>query len=182
MKLIILDRDGVINFDSRYYIKAPDEFIPIPGSIEAIAQLNHLGYQIAIATNQSGIARGLYDEKTLAAIHQKLRDELKKMGGVIDYISYCPHHPDEKCHCRKPAPGLLEDIANHFCVDLNKIPFIGDTLRDLIAGRNMGCKPILVKTGNGLFTMENHSNQLKDVEIYDDLKAYVDLNASRGLL
>lgn len=174
MKLIILDRDGVINFDSEHYIKSPDEFHLIPGSLDAIAQLNKLGHTIAIATNQSGVARGLYDEITLKAIHEKLTTHLKQAGGEIDYIAYCPHHPDEQCHCRKPEPGLLEQISKHYNINLKGVPFIGDTFRDLTAGLAVGCKPILVKTGNGLMTIENHAEQLEDIEIFDNLKQYAD--------
>lgn len=172
MKLIILDRDGVINFDSMHYIKSPDEFILIPGSLDAIAHFNKLGFTVVIATNQSGVTRGLYTEKTLYAIHQKLKTELEAVGGVIDYIAYCPHHPDELCHCRKPETGLLEEIAKHYDINLKDIPFVGDTFRDLTAGIAVGCKPILVKTGNGLETIEKHSSELEGVEIFDDLNAY----------
>ncbi len=172
MKLIILDRDGVINFDSEEYIKSPDEWNPIPGSLEAIADLKRAGFTIAVATNQSGIARGLYDLKTLDAIHAKMQDTLSTLGGSIDAIFFCPHHPDEGCDCRKPNPGLLHQIAQHFSVNLNKIPFIGDSLRDLQAAQQAGCQPILVRTGplRGVL----NDDEFENLNIFEDLKAAAD--------
>lgn len=169
--LIILDRDGVINFDSIHYIKSPDEWIPIPGSCEAIAQLSQAGFIIAIATNQSGIARGLYDAETLAAIHGKLTATVKKYQGSIDLIVHCPHHPDDRCNCRKPEIGLLQQIAKHFNQNLSGVPFIGDSYRDIAAAKTMACRPILVKTGNGETTLEQYPELAHSIEIYDDLTA-----------
>lgn len=146
MKLIILDRDGVINYDSQHYIKSPAEWLPIPGSLEALAKLMQAGFTIAIATNQSGIARGLYTHQILADIHTKMRALAEAAGGKIDSIFYCPHHPDEHCHCRKPQPGLLEQIAAHYAVSLAGIPFIGDRWTDVEAALAAGCSPILVET------------------------------------
>ena len=173
MKLIILDRDGVINEDSDNYIKSVEEFIPLPGSLEAIARLKQAGYTIAVATNQSGIARGFYNEAALAAMHDKLSRLLDEQGGEIDYIAYCPHGPDDDCACRKPLPGLLNEIREHFNVELTNVPIIGDSLRDIQAARSVGASPILVKTGKGEQTLEK-SDQLKDIPIYADLAAAVD--------
>jgi len=146
MKLIILDRDGVINYDSEHYIKSPAEWLPIPGSLEALAKLTQAGWTIAIATNQSGIARGLYTHEILADIHTKMQTLVVAAGGKIDSIFYCPHHPDEHCHCRKPQPGLLEQIAAHYAVSLAGIPFIGDRWTDVETALAVGCSPILVET------------------------------------
>lgn len=174
MKLIILDRDGVINKDSDAYIKSPDEFIPLPGSLEAIARLKQAGYTIAVATNQSGIARGYYDETTLAAMHEKLAHLLDEKGGGVDYIAYCPHGPDDNCTCRKPLPGLLYEIRDHFKTDLTDVPMIGDSLRDIQAARTVGGYPILVKTGKGENTLAKASDELTDVPVYSNLAAAVD--------
>ena len=173
MKLIILDRDGVINQDSDSFIKTVDEFIPLPGSLEAIARLKQAGYTIAVATNQSGIARGYYDEATLAAMHDKLAHLLDEQGGEIDYIAYCPHGPDDNCDCRKPLAGLLNEIGKHFKVDLTDVPVIGDSLRDIQAARSVGASPILVKTGKGERTLAN-TDQISDIPVYADLAAAVD--------
>jgi len=173
MKLIILDRDGVINQDSDAYIKSVDEFIPLPGSLEAIARLKQAGYTVAVATNQSGISRGYYDEATLAAMHNKLAHLLDEQGGEIDYIAYCPHGPDDKCTCRKPLPGLLNEIGNHFKVDLTDVPTIGDSLRDIQAAHAVGALPMLVKTGKGELTLANAEINC-DIPVYADLAAAVD--------
>ena len=149
MKLVILDRDGVINYDSAEFIKKPDEWKPIPGSLEAIARLNQDGWRVAVATNQSGIGRGLLDMATLNAIHDKMHKALAHLGGRIDAVFYCPHAQEANCACRKPKAGLLEDIAKRYCVDLAGIPSIGDSLRDLQAAVQVGAQPILVLTGKG---------------------------------
>ena len=149
MKLVILDRDGVINYDSAEFIKKPEEWIPIPGSLEAIARLNQAGYRAVIATNQSGVGRGLLDMATLNAIHDKMHKALAHVGGRIDAVFYCPHAQDANCGCRKPKPGLLEDITRRFSVDLAGVPCIGDSLRDLQAAAQVEAQPILVLTGKG---------------------------------
>ncbi len=143
-KLIILDRDGVINYDSPDYIKSPNEWIPIPRSLEAIAKLNKAGFRVAVATNQSGIGRGYYTEETLTAIHQKMQDLLAKKKGHIDAIFYCPHLPTDNCECRKPKPGLLHKIAEHFQCSLEKIPFIGDSKCDVEAAIAVNAAPIYI--------------------------------------
>ncbi len=149
MKLVILDRDGVINYDSAEFIKKPEEWNPIPGSLEAIARLNQAGYRIVVATNQSGVGRGLLDMATLGAIHDKMHKALAQIGGRIDAVFYCPHAQDANCNCRKPKPGLLEDIARRFNVGLTGVPCIGDSMRDLQAAAHVDAQPILVLTGKG---------------------------------
>ncbi len=174
MKLIILDRDGVINEDSDDYIKSPDEFILIPGSLHAIARLKQAGYTVVVATNQAGIGRGLFDIGTLGAIHEKLRRELTRHGASLDGIFFCPHTPQDGCECRKPKPGLLREIGTRFQVDVTCVPFIGDTLRDVEAAREVGATPMLVKTGKGERTLGAHAGELRDVPVYTDLAAAVD--------
>jgi len=153
MKLIILDRDGVINRDSDEYIKSPDEWQALPGSLAAIAKLNQAGWTVAVASNQSGLARGYFDMSTLAAIHQKLRKELAQLGGAIDAFFVCPHGPDDNCLCRKPQPGLFHDIARRYDTSLENVPAVGDSLRDLQASYTAGCTPWVVETGNGVKTL-----------------------------
>lgn len=148
-KLVILDRDGVINFDSAQFIKSPAEWKPIPGSLEAIARLNQAGYRVVVATNQSGIGRGLFDMNTLNQIHEKLHKALFTVGGRIDAIFYCPHTADSDCDCRKPKPGMFKRISETMNIDLRNIPAVGDSLRDLQACVAVGCTPILVRTGKG---------------------------------
>ena len=155
MKLAILDRDGVINFDSEHYIKAPSEWRPIPGSIEAIARLNQNGYRIAVATNQSGIGRGLFDMATLNAINDKMMELVFRQGGRIDALFFCPHTAADECGCRKPRTGMLEEIAARFHTELKGIPCIGDSLKDLQAAEAVAAQPILVLTGKGAKTKED---------------------------
>ncbi len=148
-KLVILDRDGVINQDSDLYIKSPDEWIPIPGSLEAIAKLNQAGYHIAVATNQSGVGRGLYDMDTLNAIHEKLHRLVAKVGGHIDAIFFCPHTDADHCNCRKPLPGMIQQISERYGIPIKGVPIVGDSVRDLVAGVAVGAEPHLVLTGKG---------------------------------
>ena len=149
MKLAILDRDGVINYDSDQYIKSPAEWRPIPGSIEAIARLNQHGFRVAVATNQSGIGRGLFDMATFNAINDKMMELVFRQGGRIDALFFCPHTAVEECGCRKPRTGMLEEIAARFHADLKGAPAIGDSLKDLQAAEAVGAQPILVLTGKG---------------------------------
>ncbi|MBB5390427.1 MULTISPECIES: D-glycero-beta-D-manno-heptose 1,7-bisphosphate 7-phosphatase [unclassified Herbaspirillum] len=150
MKLIILDRDGVINHDSDAFIKSPDEWIPIKGSLEAIARLNQAGYRVVVATNQSGVARGLFDIKTLNAIHHKMHTAAQQVGADIDAVFFCPHSADDNCDCRKPKPGMFLEIAKRFGISLRGgVATVGDSLRDLQAGFVAGCAPYLVLTGKG---------------------------------
>ena len=152
MKLIILDRDGVINFDSDQFIKSPEEWRPIPGSLEAIARLNQAGYRVAVATNQSGIGRGLFDMQTLNAIHDKMHKSLAQVGGRVDAIFFCPHTNEANCECRKPKSGMIEEISARFGVSLKGVPAVGDSLRDLEAAGRLGAQPYLVLTGKGIKT------------------------------
>jgi D-glycero-D-manno-heptose 1,7-bisphosphate phosphatase len=167
--LVILDRDGVVNEDSDAYIKSPEEWIPIPGSLEAIARLNHAGYRVVIATNQSGVARGLFSMAELDAIHQKLHSALARLGGQLDGIYFCPHGPDDGCSCRKPRPGLLHEIAARQGIELTGVPAIGDSLRDLEVARAVGATPILVRTGNGRAAERQLPAEWRPVPVYDDL-------------
>ena len=155
MSLVILDRDGVINVESPDYIKSPDEWIPIPGSLEAIAELKRAGYQVAVATNQSGVGREYYSHDILQDIHEKMISAAIAAGGDIDIIRYCPHTPDDDCVCRKPRPGLFEALARFYEHPLDNVPAVGDSLRDLQASALAGASPVLVRTGNGLKTLAN---------------------------
>ena len=174
---MILDRDGVINRDSKDFVKTADEWLPLPGSIDAIADLSRAGYAIAVASNQSGLARGLFDRSALDEMHEKLRGLVAKAGGRIDHIAICPHGADDDCDCRKPKPGLYRQIAEHFAVDLTGVPAIGDSLRDLQAAASAGATPVLVRTGNGKRTEVVLSGSLAAVLRFDDLAA-----AARSIL
>jgi D-glycero-D-manno-heptose 1,7-bisphosphate phosphatase len=149
MKLVILDRDGVINFDSPQFIKSPAEWKPIPGSLEAIARLNQAGHHVVVATNQSGIGRGLFEMDTLNAIHEKMHQAVAATGGRLDAIFYCPHAANDDCECRKPKAGMYRRISECFNTNLNGVPAVGDSLRDLQAAAALGCQPLLVLTGKG---------------------------------
>lgn len=177
-KLVILDRDGVINRDADNYIKSVEEWVPLPGSIDAIARLYRAGYSVVVATNQSGIGRGLFDLDDLEAMHAKLSGLLATQGAELAGIFYCPHTPEDQCHCRKPAPGLIDTIAGDFGVSLNGVPLIGDSLRDLQAGLSNHCIPILVRTGKGTATEQKLSSQpeieLRQAAVFDDLGQAVD--------
>lgn len=173
MKAIILDRDGVINEDSDQYIKNPEEWIPIDGSVEAIATLSRAGYAIYVATNQSGLGRGLFGQSELDAMHSKMNHLIEKAGGSLAGIYYCPHRPEQHCDCRKPAPGLLQNISRDTGISLEDVPLVGDSLRDLQAGQAVGCKPVLVKTGKGLGTLEKL--QLSSDPMLDQLPVFESL-------
>jgi len=164
MKLIILDRDGVINHDSADYIKSADEWIAIDGSIDAIARLYKAGFTVVVATNQSGLARGKFDLDDLEAMHGKLTGLVEEQGAELGAIFYCPHHPDDNCKCRKPMPGMIDAIEAEFNISAEGFYFVGDSLRDLQAAVTKGCKPILVKTGNGEKTL----TQLANVSLQTD--------------
>ncbi len=168
MKLIILDRDGVINEDSDEYVKSPDEFKFIPGSLEAIARLNNAGFRVAIATNQSGLARGYFGLDALNQMHAKLYRALDSVGGSIELIAFCPHGPDDACTCRKPEPGLYLQIAERMGCTLTDVPIIGDSARDLEAARTVGARPVLVRTGKGERTLAKGLG-LEGVPVYRDL-------------
>lgn len=171
-KLVILDRDGVVNVDSDAFIKSPDEWIPIPGSLEAIARLNQAGYRVAIASNQSGIGRGLFDMATLNAMHLKMHRAAALVGGRIDAVFFCPHTAEDQCECRKPKPGLLQMIIDRFEIDPAATPVVGDALRDLQAGAALGFPTHLVLTGKGKKTLAA-GGLPEGTKVYDDLKAFV---------
>lgn len=165
----------MINFDSESYIKSPDEWLPIPGSLEAIARLTAAGYVITVATNQSGLGRGLFSEIDLANMHKKMCCLAEESGGRIDGVFFCPHRPEDDCHCRKPRPGLLESIAAEYQVELSGVPYIGDSYKDVELARLTGCQPILVRTGKGTETERfASSGQLAGVPVFDDLAAATD--------
>jgi D-glycero-D-manno-heptose 1,7-bisphosphate phosphatase len=168
VKLVILDRDGVINQDSANFIKNTNEWIALPGSLEAIALLNQSGFRVAVATNQSGIARGLFDMATLNAINDKMHRALAQMGGRIDAMFYCPHSAEDNCTCRKPKTGMIEDIGRRFSINLAEVFAVGDSLRDLQAFHDAGCKPILVRSGKGEETLAQ-GNLPKGTLIFADL-------------
>ena len=164
---ILLDRDGVINHDSDAFIKSPEEWQPIEGSLDAIVLLNRHGYKIAVITNQSGLARGLFDEAMLGKIHEKMQQMVEEKGGKIDAIYVCPHGPSDGCNCRKPKPGMLESFANEHNVNLKDIAFIGDSLRDMQAAQAVGASPILVKTGKGQKTLIENPNL--NIPVFENL-------------
>lgn len=171
-KLVILDRDGVINEDSDDYIKSPQEWIPLNGSLEAIARLNHADIKVAVATNQSGIGRGLFTIDDLNLMHAKFQRSLARVGGHIDGIFFCPHKPEDRCDCRKPTPGLLIEIAQRFSIALNRIPVIGDSKRDADAAIAVNAHPIMVRTGKGERTYRNHP-ELHTLPWFDNLSTAV---------
>jgi D-glycero-D-manno-heptose 1,7-bisphosphate phosphatase len=172
MKLIILDRDGVINYDSDAFIKTPDEWKPIPGSLEAIAHLTQMGYRVVVATNQSGIGRGLLDMAALNAINDKMWKAANQAGGRIDAMFFCPHTCTDKCDCRKPATGMFKEIAQRFGLELNGVPAIGDSLRDMQAAAAVGAIPVLVLTGKGEKT-KAEGELPENTRIFSDLAAAV---------
>lgn len=172
-RLLVLDRDGVINEDSDEYIKSAEEWVPIAGSLEAIARLNHAGVKVVVATNQSGIGRGLFTVEDLNRMHAKFQRALTRLGGHVDGIFFCPHTPEVGCECRKPAPGLLRSISLRFGLPLIGIPVIGDSKRDLDAAIAVKAQPVLVRTGKGQRTLASHP-ELADLPVYDDLADAVD--------
>lgn len=171
MKIVMLDRDGVINEDSPDFIRSVAQWQPIAGSIEAIARLSHAGFRVFICSNQSGIGRGLLDFDALFAIHDRVQRAVGELGGRLDAIAFAPEHPDDASEMRKPQPGMLKDLARRLQVDITRVPFIGDSIADVQAARAAGARPILVRTGNGRRTEAACSAELADVPVYDDLAA-----------
>jgi D-glycero-D-manno-heptose 1,7-bisphosphate phosphatase len=176
MKLVILDRDGTINEDRDDYVKSADEWVPLPGALEAIARLNHAGWHTVVASNQSGLARGLFDMAALNGIHLRMNRELAEVGGRVDAVFFCPHGPDDGCRCRKPLPGLFETIGERYGIDLAETHLVGDTLRDLQAGAAVGCMPHFVRTGKAARLDEAELLALKSAvpgtRIHVDLAAF----------
>ena len=173
MKLIILDHNGVINECSETFIKTPDEWQPIPGSMEAIARLTHSGYRVVTATNQSGIGRGLLDMVTFNTINDKMYKAVAQAGGRIDSVFFCPHTGTDKCNCRKPKTGMFEEIMQRYGTDLKNVPVVGDALRDLQAADTVGALPVLLLTGKGKATLEQDTLPSRTL-VFDDLSAAVD--------
>jgi D-glycero-D-manno-heptose 1,7-bisphosphate phosphatase len=178
IKLVVLDRDGTINEDRDDYVKSADEWTPLPGALEAIARLNHAGWHVAIASNQSGLGRGLFDMAALNTMHIKMNQLLARQGGRVDAVFFCPHAPDEACDCRKPLPGLFQQIANRYGIEMNGVPVVGDSLRDLQAGAAVGCEPHLVCTGKAGGLDDGQLQQLlaqvPGATVHADLAAFAD--------
>lgn len=176
--LVVLDRDGVINKESDAFVKSPEEWLPLPGSIAAIAALSKAGFTVAVATNQSGLARGLFNSAALASMHDKMHALVAAEGGFIDRVIICPHGPDDGCSCRKPKPGMLLQLGDHYGAELASVPVIGDSLRDLEAAVAVGARPILVRTGNGRDTERLLTEGLAGIDVFDDLCAAASALAS----
>jgi len=178
MRLAILDRDGVINEDSERHIRTPEEWVPIPGSLEAIARLCRAEYRVVVITNQSGVGRGLFSLDSMNKINARMFELISQKGGDVDALLFCPHAPDAGCDCRKPRPGLFHELARRLKVNLTGIPAVGDSIRDMQAALAAGAKPVLVRTGKGAETLEairdSDDERLKQVAVYDDLAAFVD--------
>lgn len=172
--IVILDRDGVINEDSDHYIKSEEEWIPIPGSLESMARLSDRGFRLGVATNQSGLARNLFDEFALARMHEKMSQQLAELGGRIDALCYCPHSPDAQCDCRKPGTGLLRQLSIELDADLTGAAFIGDSLKDLQAAISFGMEPVLVRTGKGSETEKLLGELPVEIKVFDSLCHVVD--------
>lgn len=181
MKLCILDRDGTINEDSDQYVKSPGEWSPLPGALEAIARLNHAGWHVVVVTNQSGLGRGLFDMAALNAMHAKMHSMLAAVGGRVDAIFFCPHAPEERCNCRKPAPGLYEQIAERYGIELAGMPTVGDSMRDLQAGVAVGCEPHLVLTGKAAALRDKPLPEgfPAGTQVHEDLAAFADWLVNR---
>ncbi|CAG2146545.1 D-glycero-beta-D-manno-heptose 1,7-bisphosphate 7-phosphatase [Cupriavidus numazuensis] len=170
-KFVVLDRDGVINLDSDQFVKSPDEWVPIEGSLEAIAAMNQAGYRVVVASNQSGIGRGLFEMSALNGMHEKMYKALAHLGGRVDAVFFCPHTAADGCDCRKPKPGLLDQISERFGIELKGVPIVGDSLRDLEAGVAVGCTPHLVLTGKGQKTLDK-GGLPPGTRVHDDLRAF----------
>lgn len=181
MKIVILDRDGTINEDSDEYVKTPQEWEPLPGALDAIARLNHAGWHVVVASNQSGLGRGLFDVSSLNEIHAKMHKMLAAVGARVDAVFYCPHAPDEGCRCRKPEPGLFEQIGERYGLDLADVPTVGDTARDVLAGAAAGCEPHFVLTGKGAIYrgVSLPESFPPNTRVHDDLAAFADFVLAR---
>ena len=183
MKLIILDRDGTINQDADEFVKSPEDWIALPGSLEAVARLNHAGFTVVVASNQSGLGRGLFDVAAMNATHAKMHSLLATVGGRVDAVFYCPHTPDDGCSCRKPLPGLFEQIGERYGIELKGVATAGDNLRDMLAGAAVGCEPHLVLTGKGA---QYRGNALpatfpKGTVVHEDLAGFADFILARDI-
>jgi len=173
IKLIVLDRDGVINEELGKPVSTPDEWVPIPGSLEAIARLHQSGWHVAVATNQSGIERGILELNALHAVHQRMHELVNQAGGKIDVVAFCPHSEASQCDCRKPAPGMIYTITERLDIDPSKVVMVGDSLRDMQAAMATAATPIIVRTGNGQSTLDSNKG-LEHIPAYNDLASYVE--------
>ncbi|MEN9629305.1 MAG: D,D-heptose 1,7-bisphosphate phosphatase GmhB [Pseudomonadota bacterium] len=183
-KLVIYGRDGILNQYREDHVKSPKEWVPIPGALESVARLNHAGWHAVVATNQAGIGRGMIDMATINAVHAHMNRKLMEQGGRIDAVFFCPHTPDEGCDCRKPLPGMMLDIAHRYGIDLDSVPMVCDTLRDLQAAQSAGCEPHLVLSGRaqGLdgATLERCIEQVPRTVVHDSLPAFAEHLMRRG--
>ncbi len=184
LRLVILGRDGILNVYREDHVKAPEEWEPIPGALEAVARLNHAGWHVVVATNQSGIGRGMIDMASVNAVHQHMMQRLAEAGGRLDAVFFCPHTPEDDCDCRKPLPGLMKQIAQRYGIELRTVPMVGDTLRDLQAAHAAGCEPHLVRTGRAAALNDKQVveivQQVPMTEVHDDLGEFVDFLLERA--
>lgn len=184
VKLVILGRDGILNEFRDDHVKAPEEWFPIPGALEAVSRLNHAGWHTVVATNQSGIGRGMIDMASVNAVHAHMFKQLMAVGGRIDAVFFCPHTPEDQCDCRKPLPGLMRDIGKRYGIDLKHVPLVGDTLRDLQAAHAAGCEPHLIRTGRaatlGADVVQTMVDQVPGTRVHDDLAAFAEYLLGRG--
>lgn len=182
-KLVILGRDGILNEYREAHVTAPEEWVPVPGALEAVARLNHAGWHVVVATNQAGIGRGMIDMAAINAVHMHMNQQLMAQGARIDAVFFCPHTPEEGCDCRKPRPGMMRDIARRYGVDLRGVPLVGDTLRDLQAAAAAGCEPHLVLTGRaaglGDEQLRQTMAQAPGTQVHADLSAFADFLMQR---
>ncbi len=183
-RLVILGRDGILNAYREDHVKAPDEWEPIPGALEAVARLNHAGWHTVVATNQAGIGRGMIDMASINAVHQHMMQRLHEVGGRLDAVFFCPHTPEDNCECRKPKPGLMKQIAHRYGIELRTVPMVADTLRDLQAARAAGCEPHLVRTGRAAALTDRQVveivQQVPTTEVHDSLGDFVDFLLERA--
>lgn len=186
MKLVIMGRDGTLNQYRDDHVKSPEEWVPIPGALEAVAKLNHAGWHVVVATNQAGLGRGLFDMASLNSVHIKMNELLAKLGGRLDGVFFCPHTPEDQCECRKPLPGMLRDIGKRYSVDLEDVPSVGDSLKDLLASAAAGCEPHLLRhTRSGRRSEADLAallQQVPEMEVHDDLMAFADFVVRRERL
>ena len=184
VKLVILGRDGILNEFRDDHVKAPEEWYPIPGALEAVSRLNHAGWHTVVATNQSGIGRGMIDMASVNAVHAHMLKQLMAVGGRIDAVFFCPHTPEDQCDCRKPLPGLMRDIGKRYGIDLKHVPLVGDTLRDMQAAHAAGCQPHLIRSGRaavlGPELIKDIVDQLPGTRVHDDLAAFAEYLLGRG--
>lgn len=183
-RLVILGRDGILNVYRDDHVKAPDEWEPIPGALEAVARLNHAGWHTVVATNQSGIGRGMIDMASVNAVHQRMMQKLSEVGGRLDAVFFCPHTPEDNCECRKPKPGLMRQIAMRYGIEPRTVPMVADTLRDLLAAHAAGCEPHLVRTGRAAALTDAQVveivQQVPATEVHDGMSDFVDFILERA--